>query len=212
MGSRELTPARGRPREFDPDEVLDRALPLFWRDGFEGASVSALAEAMGVSKPSLYAAFGDKEGLYLRALERYAQQQRDRHAAVLSRHADARSAVEALLLSVVDEITDPSRPGGCMVVSATASCDALAIPASVKAALCGALHAAEHELDERLLRAVQTGELSHDVDVTALSAYFNTVISGLVVQAKGGATRTALRAVVGSAILAWPALTGRRPS
>ena len=90
-----MTPV-GRPREFDADLALDRALELFWRNGYEGASINEIAEAMGVSKPSLYAAFGDKESLYLRALARYGERQRAVHARVLDAEPDARRAVELL--------------------------------------------------------------------------------------------------------------------
>ncbi len=130
---------RGRPREFAVADALDRALPIFWRDGYDGASVSELAEAMGISKPSLYAAFGDKEGLYLQALSRYGEQQEARRRHVLDAQPDARLAVEAFLLSVVATYTDPALPGGCMVVSGASTCDGAAVPESVKQALCSAL-------------------------------------------------------------------------
>src|SRR5262245_59406118 len=64
---------RGRPREFDTDQALDRALEVFWRKGYEGASISELTEAMGINRPSLYAAFGNKEELFRKALDRYVQ-------------------------------------------------------------------------------------------------------------------------------------------
>jgi AcrR family transcriptional regulator len=195
---------RGRPREFDLDEALDRALPLFWRDGYEGASVNEIAEAMGVSKPSLYAAFGDKESLYLRALSRYGERQRARHADILDAQPDARKAVEAFLLSVVDAHTDPALPGGCMVVSGTTTCDGSAVPESVKQALCEALKVGENTIGERLVRARREGQLAPSVDVTALATYFNTVLAGLSVQAKGQACREVLRGVVRSAMGAWP--------
>ncbi len=196
--------ARGRPREFDLDATLDRALALFWRDGYEGASVNEIAEVTGVSKPSLYAAFGDKESLYLRALVRYAERQRTRHAHLLDEEPDGRRAVLAFLLSVVDAHTDPADPGGCMVVSGTTTCDGAAVPASVKQALCNALKVGGMAIEGRLLRAQREGQLAGTVDVAALATYFNTVLAGLGVQAKGQACREVLRGVVASAMTAWP--------
>lgn len=196
--------ARGRPREFDLDDALDRALPLFWRDGYEGASVNEIAEAMGVSKPSLYAAFGDKEALYLRALARYGELQRARHADILDTEPDARRAVETFLLSVVDAHTDPALPGGCMVVSGTSTCDGGAVPESVKQALCEALKVGGTAIGKRLERARREGQLAKGVDVTALATYFNTLLAGLSIQAKGQACREVLRGVVGAAMGAWP--------
>lgn len=198
---------RGRPREFALADALDRALPIFWRDGYEGASIAELAEAMGISKPSLYAAFGDKEGLYLQALQRYGAQQEERHRHVLEAQPDARLAVEAFLLSVVASFTDPSLPGGCMVVSGTSTCDGAAVPESVKTALCSALRVGATAIEGRLQRARREGALAASVDIAALATYFNTVIAGLGIQAKGGASRAALGDVVRAAMRAWPDTT-----
>ena len=159
---------------------------------------------MGVSKPSLYAAFGDKESLYLRALARYGDRQRARHANILDTESDPRKAVEAFLLSVVDAHTDPALPGGCMVVSGTTTCDGSAVPESVKQALCEALKVGGAAIEERLGRAQREGQVARSVDVAALATYFNTVLAGLSVQAKGQACREVLRGVVTSAMEAWP--------
>src|SRR5690606_686375 len=96
---------RGRPREFDPEDALDRVLTVFGRDGFEGASMQALCEAAGVSKPSLYAAYGNKEALFLAALRRYAEREQDQRVAQLHATADARTAVREYLMSLVSLYT-----------------------------------------------------------------------------------------------------------
>src|SRR5215204_6288141 len=106
---------RGRPREFDIDEALDRALEVFWRRGYEGASLPELTEAMGINRPSLYAAFGNKEALFRKAIDRYV----DRTAAPVRealREPMARGVVERLLCASVDLITDPGHPRGCFLV------------------------------------------------------------------------------------------------
>ena len=195
----------GRPREFDVDLALDRALELFWRNGYEGASINDIADAMGVSKPSLYAAFGDKEALYLRALARYGGRQQALHARVLDEEPDARRAIEALMLSVVDVVAAPGSPGGCMVVSGTTGCASPGVPESVKHALYDALRAGARAIEARLARAKREHQLPPDVDVAALAVYFSTVLAGLSVQARGHQCSEVLRQVVSATMRAWPA-------
>ena len=195
---------RGRPREFDLAAALDHALEIFARDGYEGASVNEIAAAIGISKPSLYAAFGDKEALFLAALDRYGTVVGARRVALLNDEPDVRRAIEGFLLSVADTYTDPARPGGCLVVSGTSTVDAAAVPDRVKTRICEALRAGETAIACRLARAKEEGVLPRGTKVGALSTYFNTVIAGMGVQAKGGASRATLRAVVASAMNAMP--------
>ena len=195
---------RGRPRSFDTDTALDRALEVFWRDGFQGASLSTLTQAMGINKPSLYAAYGDKASLYLKALQRYAQRESARHVEALDREPDGRRAVELFLRSAVRSLTDRKKPNGCFVVSGTADCGIDGTPAEVQEALRQALRGGEVALRQRLQQAKADGHLSADADVLALASYFSTVMSGLAVQAKAGAARAKLESVVQAAMLAWP--------
>lgn len=196
---------RGRPRNFDPDIALDRALHVFWRDGFQGASLSVLTEAMGINKPSLYATFGDKESLYLSTLKRYRECESARHAQILDAEPDARRAVEAFLHSYVRSLTDPAKPGGCFVLNGTADCGQVDTPAAVQDALRQALRVSETMIKARLKRASGEGHLPANTDVSALAAYFITVLSGLGVQAKSGASRAKLVSVVAAAMRGWPA-------
>jgi AcrR family transcriptional regulator len=196
---------RGRPREFDADIALDRVLPVFWRDGFEGASVQELADAAGVSKPSLYAAYGNKEALYLAALKRYADEHTADRVARLEAEPDAREAMRQFMRATVDTYTDRSHPSGCLVVTGTTTSDSAAVPEAVRNALCASMRAAASVLEARLARAQREGQLSHAVDPAALASYFNTVMAGLSVQAKAGAERDALLRVVDEAMRGWPA-------
>jgi AcrR family transcriptional regulator len=198
------TVARGRPREFDLDGALDRALEIFARDGYEGASVNEIATAIGISKPSLYAAFGDKEALFLAALDRYQANQAAHHRAVLDDEPDVFRAMESFLVSIADAHTNPAGSSGCLIVSATSTCDAAAVPEAVKTRLQEALRAGEAAIARRLTRAKADGALPASAKVQVLSAYFNTVIAGMGVQAKGGASRATLRAVATSAMRALP--------
>ena len=197
---------RGRPRGFDTDAALDRALAVFWRHGFQSASLCELTEAMGVSKPSLYAAFGDKEALYLQALERYATQQSAAHIAVLDAEPDGRRAVERYLRSIVTRLTDPALPGGCLVINGVADCGGPSTPAAVELALRKVLQGGEVKLRERLLRAQRDGQLAPDARVGDLAALFSSLAAGLGVLAKSGAKRAKLYAVITAAMGAWPAL------
>src|ERR1700750_1572705 len=107
--------AMGRPREFDVDSALDQAMEVFWRHGYEGATIAQLTEAMGINPPSLYACFGSKEGLLKAALDRYTA----RRAAWLDEilgAATARDVAERMLMGVADVQTDPANPPGCLLV------------------------------------------------------------------------------------------------
>src|SRR4051812_12955618 len=106
---------RGRPREFNVEEALDAALLVFWRHGYEGASVAALASAMGINGPSLYAAFGDKESLFAKALDRYLQKPASYLPKALQ-EPDARRAVEQLFRGAIDMVMNPAHPNGCLLV------------------------------------------------------------------------------------------------
>ncbi|MGC3988741.1 MAG: TetR/AcrR family transcriptional regulator [Chthoniobacteraceae bacterium] len=108
-------PAKGRPRAFDPEQALDRAMRVFWSKGYVGASLSDLTEAMGINRPSLYAAFGNKESLFRLALEHYGKGP----ASFLQQALDqptARKVAETILFLNVEMLTDPSTPGGCLSV------------------------------------------------------------------------------------------------
>lgn len=197
---------RGRPREFDPDETLDQVLALFWRDGFDGASMQVLADSVGVSKPSLYAAYGNKEALFLAALDRYARTHGSQQAAALDAEPDARVAVQRMLEHAADApgTGDCEHPAGCLVVMSSSLCDAPHVPAAVQASVRGLLQLTADALAGRLQRAADAGALPEGADPRALAEYFSAVMCGLSVQARSGVDRTVLRQVVATAMLAWP--------
>src|SRR4030081_1680148 len=111
----------GRPRSFDTEKALDRALQVFWRKGYEGTSLPDLTEAMGINRPSLYAAFGNKEGLFRKALDRYAERSGGLMCEAM-KEPSARAAAERLLRATADALTDPRNPRGCLAVQAALSC------------------------------------------------------------------------------------------
>lgn len=205
-----MTRERGRPRTFDIDYALDRAVEVFWKHGFQDASMHELTEAMGLSKPSLYAAFGDKEALYLKTLERYVQLLIERHGAALNDEADGRRAVEGFLRSLATMLVDPALPGGCFIINGTADCGGTTIPASVELALRAALQGSETMVLERLQRAKREGALPAAMTPEALAAMFGSLIAGLAVMAKSGASQAKLNTVIDTAMAVWPP-SGKRP-
>ena len=200
--------ARGRPREFDADEALDRALLVFWRKGYEGATLPDLTEAMGINRPSLYAAFGSKEELFRRALDRY-----DQGPAAFVRESlrepTARAMAERLLAGSVDLLIDPRHPRGCLVVHGALACGDAADP--VRRELVARRAAGEAAVRERLERARTEGDLPADCCPADLARFLVTVVRGMAVQAAGGANQEELRRVAELALRAWPASpTARR--
>lgn len=202
---------RGRPRTFDIDFALDRAVEVFWKHGFQDASMHELTEAMGLSKPSLYAAFGDKEALYLKTLERYVALLIERHAATLNEEPGGRRAIEGFLRSLAQMLADPSLPGGCFIINGTADCGGSTIPASVELALRAALQGSEIMLLERLRRAQRDGDLSTAPSPEAMAAMFGSLIAGLAVLAKSGAKVARLNTVIDTMMAVWPAPNRQAP-
>lgn len=194
---------KGRPREFDADKVLDKALHVFWERGYEGTSLSDLTEAMGINRPSLYAAFGNKEELFRRALDRYAEKGPGAvHREALA-EPTAKGVVEHLIRSVALNLTDPCNPPGCLAVQGALTCGDAA--ESIKQELCKRRAAGEQELRQRFERAKIEGDLSPESDPAALARYVMTITQGMSVQAAGGASRADLLAVAELALKAWPA-------
>jgi AcrR family transcriptional regulator len=191
---------RGRPREFNADEALDRALEVFWRKGYESASISELTEAMGINRPSLYAAFGNKEELFRKALDRYAQGPAAYTYEALE-EPTARAVAERLLRGAVDALTDPNNPHGCLGVQGTLTCGNAA--ASIKEELCARQARWQAALQRRFERARREGDLTGSANSADLAQYVATVLQGMAVQAAGGATRQQLRKVAELALYAW---------
>src|SRR3984885_15394453 len=183
----------GRPRSFDLNKALDRALQVFWRKGYEGTSVSDLTKIMGVNRPSLYAAFGDKKALFRKALDRYLNGPAAYTQEAL-KEPTARVVVERLLQGAADLDTAPRNPGGCLMVQgALASGDA---SDSIREELVACRAAGEAALRRRFQRAKSEGDLSADTDPADLARYLATIIYGMAVQAAGGASRDKLQHVV----------------
>ena len=191
----------GRPRSFDLNQALDRALQVFWRKGYEGTSLSDLTEAMGINRPSLYAAFGDKEALFRKALDRYAEGPASYVRQALSQPT-SREAVKMLLRSSADLLSDPRNPPGCLNIRGALACGEGAEGIRRELALRRA--AGEALIRKRLKRAQAEGDLPSHANPADLARYITTVLHGMSVQAAGGATRAELQRVAQTALRAWP--------
>jgi AcrR family transcriptional regulator len=193
--------AKGRPRNFCVDEALDRALAVFWQKGYEGATLPDLTEAMGINRPSLYAAFGNKEQLFEKAMDRYASGPAAYLIEALN-EPTALAVARRLLLQSVDMSTDACHPKGCAVMQSALAGGNEAV--SVRRALCERRTHWFDKLRRRFERAQQEGDLSADADPGDLARYIATALNGLAVQAATGATREELQRVAEIALRAWP--------
>jgi AcrR family transcriptional regulator len=191
----------GRPRSFNKETALDAAMQVFWRDGFEGASLTALTEAMGINRPSLYAAFGDKEALFRQVLDRYATGPASYVEAALAQPTTL-AVAEHLLNGAANVNTCPSNPSGC-----------LSIQGGVTSGTEGASiqqYLAQHRNDgtklviQRFTRAKAEGDLPADVNPAELARYLVAIIRGMGILAADGASRTQLRGIIQTTLHAWP--------
>jgi AcrR family transcriptional regulator len=194
--------AVGRPRAFDVGVALERAMQVFWRLGYEGASLAELTKAMGINSPSLYAAFGSKEGLFKAVLDHYDARRRDCLNETLIAPT-GREMAERLLFGLVDLVTDPDEPPGCLYLQGGLSCG-VAAP-DIPQELARRRESLEQALRDRLAKARADGDLPDSADPAALARYLVSVCNGIAIQAASGATRDELRQIATLAMQAWPA-------
>jgi AcrR family transcriptional regulator len=200
---------RGRPRSFDRNQALCQAQHLFWARGYEGVTLADLQAAMGgITAPSFYAAFGSKESLFREIVELHRQTEGRAPAVALSAGATAREAVEALLRTAAESFSQPGKPSGCLLVVGAMNC------AQANSGIADFLHdmrqGRQKVIRQRLQRGVREGDLPKGIDLAALAFFYITVLDGLALQARDGASRKALMAAIDGAMAAWGMLT--RPS
>jgi AcrR family transcriptional regulator len=198
---------RGRPRTFDRQEALSAALRVFREHGYEGASLADLQEAMGgISPPSLYAAFGSKEQLFKEAVALYREHIQAAIRPAIAETSTARAAIKAMLRTSVIMSTEPGEPRGCLLVQGAILCS----PSSDD--VQGYLHELRVEthrtVTKRLKAGLADGDVPKGTDIAALASFYTTLIHGLSIQARDGASRASLMAAVDCAMAAWDALVG----
>ncbi|MXN49133.1 TetR family transcriptional regulator [Shinella kummerowiae] len=199
----QASPAIGRPRQFDRDMALLAAMRIFWAQGYEATSIQDLVLAMGVNKPSLYSAFGCKEEIFREAVELYDRLEGRATTQSLTMSATARGAVETMLLANARAYTSDEGPRGCMIVLSSL----LGAPANegVRAFLAKNRLDGEKALKIRLEQGVAEGDLSPAADVDQLAAFYTTVLEGLSIQARDGASIDKLNMIIEAAMFIWPA-------
>jgi AcrR family transcriptional regulator len=192
--------SRGRPRSFDRETALEKAILAFWERGYEATSVADLTRVMGIGAPSLYAAFGDKQTLFQEAVLAYGTRYAAFGDRALAEEPTARGAVARTLREAAAVYTAPGHPHGCLFVHASVSCSTPEVAESLRARRNAAIAAFE----SRIRAGVAAGELPADTDATALARHAGAVIHGMSQQARDGATRQELEAVAELAMAIWP--------
>jgi AcrR family transcriptional regulator len=195
---------RGRPRAFDKKAALRRAMEVFWKKGYEGASLTDLTTAMGINAPSMYGTFGSKEELFRQALKLYNQEEgAGTEEALKEPHIE--EVIKKLFKNHLKALSSTCKPRGCMVV--------LAAPhfteenRELRKLLADYRKHLEVVLRDRLKKAIADGELHPSTNIAAIAAFYNAVLQGLSIQARDGVSKRTLQMIADSAIAAWSTLS-----
>ncbi len=194
---------RGRPRAFDRDLALRRAMEVFWEHGYEGSSMSDLTAAMGINSPSLYAAFGGKQALFREAVDLYGRTDGSYTARALRDGDTARASIESMLRDNAAAYAAPDKPHGCMVVLAGSTYTTR--NTEIRDFLIEKRRETTETIRARLSRGVTDGDLPPDTDTTALANFYATILFGLSIRARDGSTLLELDRSIDRAMAAWPA-------
>ncbi len=200
MNKIETVAARGRPREFCVDHALAQALSVFWAKGYEGASLTDLTEAMGITRPSLYAAFGNKESLFRKALDLYEREKMEYMGRALAQPT-ARKVAETMMRGAIENITSCNEPHGCLGVIASVACGSEA--QAIRDEVMERGKVAKLALVERMGRAKAEGDLPARVDIQGLTSLIYATLQGMSVQAGMGASREELERLADTALMMW---------
>lgn len=195
------TSTKGRPREFNAEQALTAALRVFWSKGYEGASLSDLTAAMGITRPSLYAAFGNKEALFRKALDLY---EREKLAYVSEALAapTARQVAERMLRGSLANQTSENEPKGCLGVISSVACGAEA--ESIREHVIERRASSHQAIIDRFERARAEGDLPSHIDVQGLTSYLLAILQGMAVQAGSGVSAEELEPMIATCLAVWP--------
>jgi AcrR family transcriptional regulator len=195
----------GRPRGFDRDKALERAMEVFWALGYEGATIETLQQAMGsITAPSFYAAFGSKEKLFREAVDLYAKTRGAPVMTALLSGENARASIEGMLNSAVRLVCSPDTPHGCLVTLGTVNC--ARSNEAVRKHVCGLRTEFIAQIKQRLQRGITEGDLPKGANVSAAAQFYITVLDGIALQAREGAKRNALKTAAKCAMAAWDSI------
>ncbi|MEV2231289.1 TetR/AcrR family transcriptional regulator [Streptomyces phaeochromogenes] len=191
---------RGRPRSFDRETALEKAILAFWEHGYEATSVSDLTQVMGIGAPSLYAAFGDKRSLFDEVVREYGERYGSFGDRAFAEEPTVRAAVERMLREAAAEYTEPGRPHGCLIVHAATNCTTPEVEESLRERRNANIAA----IESRIRSGIAAGELPADVDAAALARHTGAMIQGMSQQARDGATKEELEVLAELAMRIWP--------
>ena len=195
---------RGRPRSFDRDLALRQAMITFWELGYEGTSMTDLTAAMGIASASIYAGFGSKEQLFREAVELYGATEGAKPLHLLHTAETAREGIAQALRANAERFTDPGTPPGCMVVLSALT--GTTKNAGLRDFLAERRALVPQSFKQRLEQAIEEGDVAAGTDVDAVAAFYANVLQGMAIQARDGATRAQLEAVISCALAAWDTL------
>lgn len=184
---------RGRPLSFDRETALEKAMLLFWQYGYEATSIHDLTQVMGITAPSLYTAFGDKEQLFMETIQCYLQKNGCEPEKIFNSAPTAKIAIEIFLHENALKLTQPSKPHGCMIVTAATNCSDQS--AHVQTALQEKRQQTKQLIQNRLQRGVDEGDVPATSDIEQLANYFAAIIQGMTIQARDGASQKDLQAI-----------------
>jgi len=195
---------RGRPRNFDRTAALEKAMYLFWNQGFDCTSMPDLVREMKINSPSIYAAFGSKEKLFLEAVEHYAEAEKEPIWGKFEGNVSAFDAICSMLVASANAFTRSDKPNGCLVIlgalTAEGGNQSVRAELQTRRAVCLKL------IEGRLKRAIEEGELRAEIDTQGLATFFLSVQQGMSVQARDGSSREALLAAAEFAMAGWDQL------
>lgn len=199
----------GRPREFDRDEALKKATELFWAQGYEGTTLADLQKAMGgITPPSFYAAFGSKEALFKEAVKLYHKTQGAPIVDALAQGPTARASIEGMLRAAAEGVCGKGKPRGCLLALSAINCSAA--NKGVEEFMRGQRALQEKIIKQRLRASINEGDLPSATDVSTLASFYTSIMDGLAMQARDGASRKTLNAIVDCAMVAWDGLVPAR--
>jgi AcrR family transcriptional regulator len=200
----------GRPLSFDRELALEQAMLVFWQYGYDTTSLNDLTGAMGITPPSLYGAFGDKEKLFLEAVQRYAERHEDKISRCLAEAPTAREAVQKLMDIVAIEHTCPQHPPGCMMETVVTNCTAAS--SHLQTVMGQMKERKKARFTARIQRGIDAGELAPGANAETLSDFYITVLNGMSSLARDKASCGQLQSVVTMAMNAWPAASSSPPA
>jgi AcrR family transcriptional regulator len=198
---------RGRPREFDREKGLAKAMRLFWSLGYDATSMADLRAALGITQASLYAAFGSKEQLFREAVDLYRRTEGFGTTRALAIETSAREAIHAMLQAAVDAFSAPGAPGGCLLILGATNC--AVENRGVQDHLLSIRRQILQSILERLKRGQHEGDVPKAAPIVASAAYYSTVLHGLALQSRDGASRKTLMQVVEFAMAGWQQMVSR---